>query len=151
MNRSMVFALPLVPRWDHALANIIMTELEKIIITPLVNNGTIKFYRRYVDDTLLLVKPENIKSIHDQLNSFDPDLRFTVDCFEEDPHFLELWITENNEVKIYRKQTNTGLYVNFDSYVPWDFRKSWITSLVTRAKRICSPPMSHAEFLTINK
>ena len=99
-----------------------------------------------------LVKPEDIKSIHDQLNSFDPNLRYTVDCFEEeDPHFLDLWIIENNEVKIYRKQTNTGLHVNFDSYVPWNFRKSWITSLVTRAKRIFSPPMLPDEILTIKK
>ena len=34
------------------LANIIMTEFEDIIIKPLINSGTIKFYKRYVDDTL---------------------------------------------------------------------------------------------------
>ena len=37
------------------LANRIMTELENLVIKPLVNDGTIKFYGRYVDDTLLEV------------------------------------------------------------------------------------------------
>ena len=43
------------------LANIIMTELEDIVIKPLITNGTIKFYTRFVDDTLLVIKPENVK------------------------------------------------------------------------------------------
>ena len=38
------------------LANIIMTELEKIVVSDLINSGLIKFYIRYVDDTLLLPK-----------------------------------------------------------------------------------------------
>ena len=33
-----------------------MTEFEKVIADNLVKEGTIKFYIRYVDDTLLLVK-----------------------------------------------------------------------------------------------
>ena len=39
-----------------ALANIIMTEREKVTFDNLVKEGTIKFYIRYVDDILLLVK-----------------------------------------------------------------------------------------------
>ena len=39
------------------LANIIMTELEKVIVDGLIESDKIKFYTRYVDDTLLLVKP----------------------------------------------------------------------------------------------
>ena len=37
------------------LANIILTEFEKLIVSDLVDSGLIKFYRRYVDDTLILV------------------------------------------------------------------------------------------------
>ena len=36
------------------LANIIMTELERVIVEPLIRSGKTKFYIRYVDDTLLL-------------------------------------------------------------------------------------------------
>ena len=48
------------------LANIIMTELERVIVEPLITSGKIKFHIRYVD-TLLLVKEEClsfISSIH---------------------------------------------------------------------------------------
>ena len=39
---------PLAP----VLANIIMTELEKTVVQKLTASGMIKFYCRYVDDTL---------------------------------------------------------------------------------------------------
>ena len=63
------------------LANIIMNALEDAVIKPLLANSTIKFYTRFVDDTLLLIKPENIKEVHNTLNKFDKNLRFTVDTF----------------------------------------------------------------------
>ena len=39
------------------LANIILTEFEKQIVEDLIKAGTIKFYCRYMDDTLVLIKP----------------------------------------------------------------------------------------------
>ena len=42
------------------LANVLMTEFEKEVVQELVSNGTLPFYIRYVDDTLVLIKPENI-------------------------------------------------------------------------------------------
>ena len=44
------------------LANIILTEFEKEVVSELIKSGIIKFYRRYVDDTLALVKPGDIKN-----------------------------------------------------------------------------------------
>ena len=46
------------------MANIVMTELENKAIKSLMNDGTIKFYCRYVDDTLLVVKPLDVSRIH---------------------------------------------------------------------------------------
>ena len=46
------------------LANIITTELEKIIVKDLVDISLIKVYMRYVNDALLLVKEKDIKLIH---------------------------------------------------------------------------------------
>ena len=54
----------------------IMTEFETVIIKPLINSGKIVFYKRYVDDTLVLAKP------------FDSQIQFTVDKFpDNDIHF----------------------------------------------------------------
>ena len=133
------------------LANIIMTELEERIIQPLIDRGIIKLYCRYVDDTLLLVKPCDIDSIHQNLNSFDSNLRFTVDTFEDTtPHFLDLTF-ETTSITVHRKATNTGVYINFDSFTPWAFRISWINSLVYRAKRLCCVTSLPKEIAYIKK
>ena len=42
------------------LANIILTEFEKSIINYLIKTGIITFYRRYVDDSLVLIKPKDV-------------------------------------------------------------------------------------------
>ena len=121
------------------LVNIIVTELEDVVIKPPITNGTIKFYTRFVDDTLLIIKAENVKQVHIALNKFDKNLRFTVDMFKDKvPHFLDLELSPDG-TSIFRKDTSTGLYVNFTSFVPWAYRISWIRSLVTRASRICAP------------
>merc|ERR1712240_470976 len=70
------------------LANIIMTELENKVVDKLVQNGRIKFYARYVDDTLLLVKPDDVDEILQEFNNFHSNIQFTVDKFENCvPHF----------------------------------------------------------------
>ena len=56
------------------LANIIMTEMERCVVDKLIESGKIKFYARYVDDTLLLVKPEDIEDILQQFNNFHRNL-----------------------------------------------------------------------------
>ena len=67
---------------------------EKIIVDKLVNDGIIKLYIRYVDDTLLLVKRQDIEMIRNKFNKFDKNLKFTVDIFENcTPHFLDLEIS----------------------------------------------------------
>ena len=77
------------------MANIIMTELERIIVDNLMADGVIKFYMRYVDDTLVLIKPEDIQKALDKLNSSDKNLRFTHDPLSDgDTHFLDIRIRE---------------------------------------------------------
>ena len=41
-----------------ALAKNIMTELERVIVEPLISSGKTRFYIEYVNDTLLLAKEE---------------------------------------------------------------------------------------------
>ena len=77
------------------LANIVMIALENEIVRPLVNDGTIKFYTRCVDDTLILTKPKDIPSILDKFNSFHPQIQFTCEKFIDNNniHFLEIKTT----------------------------------------------------------
>ena len=120
------------------LANIILTELEKVIVDELVRSGTVKFYRRYVDDTLVLIKPSDIPFVLNKLNSFDKNLKFTVDTFQDGTvHFLDLEITDSG-IDVFRKHTHTGQYTHFKSFEPWARKTTWIKSLFHRAVQICS-------------
>ena len=95
------------------IANIILTELEKVIVDDLVRSGIVKFYRRYVDDTLVLIKPSDIPFVLNKFNSFDKNLKFTVDTFQDGTvHFLDLEITDSC-IDVFRKQTHSGQYTHF--------------------------------------
>ena len=120
------------------LANTIMTECEKVIVDKLIEDDIIKFYIRYVDDILLVIEGADIPYVTKKFNSFNDNVKFTIDAFENCvPHFLDIEIYAN-VLGIYHKHTQTGQYVNFDSFSLWKWKVSWIRSLVTRAKRICS-------------
>ena len=107
-----------------------MTELEEQI-RPLLLNGTLKFYGRYVDDMLVLIKSDDIKKVLKQLNSFDKNLTFTVDRFEnETPHFLDILINESR-TDIFCKSTHTGQYTHFTSFEPWKYKIAWIRKILS--------------------
>jgi hypothetical protein len=133
------------------LANIIMTELERKVVDQLMDSGKIKFYARYVDDTLLLVKPEDIDDILHKFNNFHQNLEFTVDTFEECiPHFLDLEIHPDG-ISIYRKDTHTAQFVHYESFTKWNHKVAWIRSLIFRAKKLCTPNKLKAEINNIKK
>jgi len=121
------------------LANIILTELELSIVDKLSKDGVIKFYVRYVDDTLVLCKEQDFQYIQDRLNSFHKSLVFTREEFADNDsiHFLDISLA-NSSTGIYRKPTNTGQYSHFSSFEPWNRRVAWVRSLVSRAFKICS-------------
>ena len=113
------------------LANIIMTELEETIIQQLIENDVIKFYCRYVDDTLMVIEDKYIDFVHKKLNSFDKNLKFTVDLFDKEaPHFLDLELSPDG-LSIFRKDTKiqldfmlilTAMYLGpiaFHGFVVW--------------------------------
>ena len=88
----------------------------------LLKDGLIKFYIRYVDDTLVLAKVEDIGNIMKQFNSFEKSIQFTIDKFEDSiVHFLDIKINGSEE-NLYYKTTHTGQYCNFSSQTPWKIK-----------------------------
>ena len=117
------------------LANIIMTQMESEIVKPLETKGVIKHYMCYVDNTLLLIKPESIETVLRKFKSFHNNLHFTVDTFDGgDIHSLDLKI-EVIETDVYHKPTHTGQYFDFTSQTPWNLKTAWVKTLVNRAKK----------------
>ena len=85
------------------------------------------------------MKPADIPQIHNLFNKFDKNFRFTVDRFENEvPHLLDRKISPFG-LTIYRKNTHTGQYINFESYAPWNYKISWIGRLVTLVTGIQIP------------
>ena len=120
------------------LANIILTEFEKTVVSDLIRSGIIKFYKRYVDDTLVLIKPSDIPLVLNKFNQFDKNLKFTVDTFPDGLiHFLDIKISPAG-TDVYLKNTHTGQYTHFSSFEPFSRKTAWIKSLFHRAVKICS-------------
>ena len=59
------------------LAGIIVVELGNSIVPKL--NSHLKFWKRYVDDALTIVKEGSINHVLQQLNSFHPNIQFTFE------------------------------------------------------------------------
>ena len=118
------------------MANIIMTELENKVIKPLINDGTIKFFCRFVNDTLLVVKPKVVSRIHKLMKSFDKNLNLPLIYFKmKFPIFLT-WKCHWME---YRFTGRTPVQ-----------RIAWTRSLATLALKSCSSNKLSQE-LKLNK
>ena len=123
------------------LAEIFMIELEKSLIP---NLSKIKFWRRYVDDTICFVKIGSIEYIRSVLNSFHKNIQFTyeVESNAKLP-FLDVLFMRNNEditTTIYRKDRNSDVYLRWDSFAPISWKRGTLKALVERTCLICSTP-----------
>ena len=121
------------------LANIILTEFVNVIVKPLIETSVLNVYCRYVDETLVLIKKDKMQHVLSSFNSFGKNLRFSVNAFDDgNIHFLDFKILNNGKTDIYIKDTNTGLYVQYQSYEHWNTKFALVRSLYHRAQKICS-------------
>ena len=130
------------------LANILMTELEEELIVK-VGEDLVN-WKRYVDDTLAYIKIETLNDTLNKLNSFDEKIKFTYEIEVDNKiSFLDVLIQHEKDGKlqtsVFRKETNTDVYINWHSHVPLQWKKSTLRSLVNRALHICSLPSSLAQ------
>ena len=97
------------------------------------------FNARYVDNALLIIKKKYISFISNQFNSFDKNLKFTTDVFENCiSHILDMEVYLNG-LGIYHKHVQTGQYVHINCYTLWRWKTLWI------CKKICSGNYSNKE------
>ena len=122
------------------LVDIFMIELEKAILPELTE--CIKYWKRYVDDTLSFVKLGTISYIITKLNSFDNNIQFTFK--EEDKGtlpFLDVLIRRKSNsilTTVFRKHTNNDIYLNWNAFAPDTWKRGTLKTLVERAYIVCS-------------
>ena len=102
----------------------------------------IQLWTRYVDETFAFVKPSEVESIHRALNAYDPRIQFTYEMeTERKLPFLDVMIERNIsnlETSVYRKKTNSNLYMNWNSHSPQSWKIGTLRNLTRRAIMISS-------------
>ena len=115
-----------------------MVELKKTLVPTLSNH--LKSWKRYVDGTNFFIKEDSIEHVLSVLNGFHPFIQFT---HETEPNnrlsFLDVLIIRNGqsiETCVYRKPTNTDIYIHWNSFAPIQWKRSTLKTLVYRAHLI---------------
>jgi hypothetical protein len=121
-----------------------MSHLEDTLMDRLVQSGVCEWFR-YVDDTFILLEPTTkIEDVLNILNNFHPSINFTHEVPTDGSlSFLDVRVIpsiQNNKFQttIYRKDTFTGQLLKWDSFVPIEYKKASIVSMVRRALAVCS-------------
>ena len=125
------------------LANFFLSHYEKIWLNKCPPSFKPVYYKRFVDDTFLLFKDaSHIDLFKKYINSQHKNIKFTV---EKETNgqlpFLDVLVTKNFNnfsTDLYRKPTNTGLGLKFNSEVMSKYKFNLIHCLVDRAYKICS-------------
>ena len=109
------------------------------LLIPTLSDSLV-FWRRYVDDTLCFVKKGFREHVLRTINGFHKNIKFT---FEEERNnmisFLDVLLIrrENGiDLTVFRKETNTDVYINWDAFAPETWKTSTLKLLVRRAHKI---------------
>ncbi|BHF82209.1 hypothetical protein SprV_0802534600 [Sparganum proliferum] len=103
------------------------------------------FWRRYVDDTFVIIERDRLSGFQDLLNGIFPDIQFTREDEEtEKLPFLGVLVTRTPDGKlsttVYRKATNTTHVLNYHSNHPLVHKRGCVRTLFGGAKTRCSEP-----------
>ena len=127
---------PLVP----VLANIFMVELEKMLIPKI--DKEVKLWRWFVDDTIYFAKMDSLKYILLTINSFHKNIKITMEIGQNSIiPFLDVLLIRTSQkihTTVYRKKTNTNLYMHWTSFAPSNWKWGTLKTLVCRAYETCS-------------
>ncbi|XP_064470310.1 uncharacterized protein LOC135385061 [Ornithodoros turicata] len=133
------------------IANLVMEFVED---KALEDAGQfITFYRRYVDDTFVIIKKNFTNTFFDKLNSIHPNIQFT--CEEEKEKkiaFLDVLVQRdpcgNLKTSVYRKPCDTSQVLHYGSGHPLEHKRSVVRSLLSRAMKIPSDHQTRHEEIT---
>ena len=130
-----------------SMANMFMAhrecELLKLAVPPPVFFP--KLYLRYIDDCFALFDNySDIDRFLEVLNLMHCNLKFTVEVGTSSLPFLDVSVKivdSTFETSVYRKKTHTGVFLNFLTVCPVQWKRGLILCLLNRAKCICSSLM----------
>ena len=123
------------------LANIFLCHLERKFMENHPNFPL--YYRRYVDDTFCVFNSyDEALNFCTFINTIHPNIKFTMEVENAGQiQFLDTVIVKGDrffQIDVFRKQTDTGMYLNWASLVPIGYKIGLVKCLLDRAYSICS-------------
>ena len=105
---------------EPVIAGILMVELQKSLIPNLMKH--MSPWKRYVDNTIAVIKLSSIEHVLSILNSFHQNIEFTYELEQNGKiNFLDVTLIRTNDtlqITIYRKSTHNGVYLHWNSFAP---------------------------------
>ena len=100
------------------VANLCMEVIEELAIST--SSVPPKVWKRYVDDSFVIIKKDAVSSFHNTLNASDPKISFTIELENNGQiAFLDTLVSRRNGVvviDVYRKPTHTDRYLDFSCH-----------------------------------
>ena len=127
---------------SFVVANLYMEFFEDRALTSTVIPP--RLWKRYVDDTFVILQQSHREDFLQQINSVDPSIQFITEEAKQDGSmpFLDTLVTPQDDgtltTSVYRKPTHTYLYLQWDSHHNLACKYSVVNTLTHRAKAVCS-------------
>ncbi|XP_060756573.1 uncharacterized protein LOC132867607, partial [Neoarius graeffei] len=122
------------------VANLYMEEVEHIALTTFAGVAPSHWFR-YVDDTWVKIKIQEVEAFSKHINAVDSNINFTrEDVSGNNLAFLDCDVHIRQDrslsIEVYRKPTHTDQYLLFDSHHPLEHKLGVIRTLQHRAQNI---------------
>ena len=125
------------------LVNAFLVHFEKNWLQNCPSDFKPYYYRRYVDDIFVLfTSPQHLEAFRNFLNGRHENMSFTIESEKQNRmFFLDVQIICEDKTfttSVYHKPTYSGVYTNFDSFLPSAYKLGTVYTLAYRCLRICS-------------
>jgi len=139
-NYQQIFGTAMDSPVSAVVANRVMEDVETRALNTFISGP--KLWKRYVDDTFVLLKQEKLTDFFNRINAVENSINFTMEKEKNGSiAFLDTLITrlEHGQLstKVYRKPTHTGKYLHFHSEHPLARKCAVLNTLLHQADKLC--------------
>ncbi|BHF69945.1 hypothetical protein SprV_0301299200 [Sparganum proliferum] len=126
-------ATPMGSPISSLVAELVLQELEKVAFSQYKP----AFWRRYVEDTFVIIEKDKLSGFQDLLNCIFPDIQITREDVEDEKlPFLDVLVTRTPDdelsTTVYKKATNTTQVLNYHSNHPLVYKRGCVRALFDR-------------------
>ena len=142
---------------ESTLANVFLCHHEKKWLNDCPNNFKPVFYKRYVDDIFVLFKKsEHVQLFVNYMNSKQKNISFSYETEKDGAmSFLDVNIFRKkgkSVTNLSRKETFTGVYTIFSSFIPLEYKFGLTCTLLYRCFNLVSDMSKfHLEVATLKE